>query len=214
MSAEAPVASTSSGPAVPKTVIYCQVCSYPPEYCEFNSKKAKCETWLKENHPTLHAKYYSESALEEKLANLTVEQREALDKDLAKREKKEEQKAEKEKAKIAAAKIVVKRIERNKKKYVTSVHGLHHFNIDLKKAAKLFANKFGAGATVSKTAQGDEEILIQGDVSVDVEEMLLDQEDKKLVAVFGGNITDKQISLVEDKPKKKGQAAPGAEGAE
>lgn len=40
-------------------------------------------------------------ALEDKLANLTVEQREALDKDLAKREKKEEQKAEKEKAKIA-----------------------------------------------------------------------------------------------------------------
>lgn len=53
------------------------------------------------------------------------------------------------------------------------MHGLHHFNVDLKKAAKLFANKFGAGATVSKTAQGDEEILIQGDVSVDVSPSLL-----------------------------------------
>lgn len=134
-------------------------------------------------HPDLHAKYYSESAsqdppllfplcrnadfvvgrttrdpgaLEDKLANLTVEQRAALDKDLAKKEKKEEQKAEKEKAKQAvrcsvlatpsppprglcrdrrpeltaaparatnrpqSAKIIVKRMERNKKKYVTS----------------------------------------------------------------------------------------------
>ena len=59
-------------------------------------------------------------------------------------------------------------MERNKKKHVTSVHGLHLFGIDLKKASKLFANKFGAGATVSKTANGDEEILIQGDVSYDV----------------------------------------------
>lgn len=63
-------------------------------------------------------------------------------------------------------------MERNKKKYVTSVHGLHHFGIDLKKAAKLFANKFGAGATVSKTPQGDEEILIQGDTSADVRRAL------------------------------------------
>ena len=59
-------------------------------------------------------------------------------------------------------------MERSKKKYVTSVHGLHHFNVDMKKAAKLFANKFGAGATVSKTPQGEDEILIQGDVGDDV----------------------------------------------
>jgi len=59
-------------------------------------------------------------------------------------------------------------MERNKKKHVTSIHGLHYFGVDLKKASKLFANKFGAGATVSKTANGDEEILIQGDVSYDV----------------------------------------------
>ncbi|TNY23378.1 putative RNA binding protein Tma22 [Rhodotorula diobovata] len=259
MSSEAPVASTSKGPIEPQTVLYCAICSYPPEYCEFNSKKAKCKAWLESAHPDLHAKYYSESALEDKLANLTVEQRAALDKDLAKKEKKEEQKAEKEKAKQASAKIIVKRMERNKKKYVTSVHGLHHFNVDLKKAAKLFANKFGAGATVSKTPQGDEEILIQGDTSADVrlppflpsfpcarhravthgassaayrqamsscaaslarppsraqvEEMLLNQEDKKLVAVFGGKISENQISLVIEQPKKKTAASEAAAAA-
>lgn len=43
------------------------------------------------------------AALEDKLANLTVEQKAALEKDLAKKEKKEEIKAEKEKAKIAVS---------------------------------------------------------------------------------------------------------------
>ncbi|GAA5977950.1 hypothetical protein JCM21900_003133 [Sporobolomyces salmonicolor] len=198
-------AAHASGKIAAKQVLYCAICSFPPEYCEFSSKSSKCKAWLEEAHPTLYSKYYSDTALEDKLANLTVEQREALDKDLAKKEKKEEAKAEKEKAKIAASKVTVKRMERNKKKHVTSVHGLHFFGVDLKKAAKLFANKFGAGATVSKTANGDEEILIQGDVSYDVEEMLLDREDKKLVAVFLGKITEDQIELTEEKPKKKAQ---------
>ncbi|BGP19063.1 hypothetical protein JCM10213_009227 [Rhodosporidiobolus nylandii] len=209
--AEASTSGTQGGTKVaPQTVLYCAVCSYPPEYCEFNSKAAKCKTWLEGAHPELFAKYYSESALEDKLAHLTVEQRAALDKDLAKKEKKEEQKAEKEKAKIASSNVIIKRTERNKKKWVTSVQGLQHFGIDLKKAAKLFANKFGAGATVSKTPQGDEEILIQGDASVEVEEMLLEREDKKLVAVFGGQITEDQITQIEEKMKKKKVVIPDA----
>ncbi|EGU13487.1 putative RNA binding protein Tma22 [Rhodotorula toruloides ATCC 204091] len=168
MATEAPVASTSTGKVVPQTVLYCAVCHFPPEYCEFQPKKAKCKAWLEENHPDLHAKYYSESA----------------------------------------SKIVVKRIERNKKKFVTTVNGLHHFGVDLKKAAKLLANKFGAGATVSKTPQGDEEILVQGDVSTEIEEMMLDKQDKKCVDVFGGKIEQNQISFVEVKLKKKVVAPP------
>ncbi|GAA5982672.1 hypothetical protein JCM5350_002143 [Sporobolomyces pararoseus] len=197
-------AANPSGKLEAKHVLYCQVCSFPPEYCEFSSKSSKCKQWLQETHPSLYSKYYSDSALEDKLANLTVEQKQALEKDLAKKEKKEEIKAEKEKAKIASSKVTIKRMERNKKKHVTSVHGLHLFGIDLKKASKLFANKFGAGATVSKTANGDEEILIQGDVSYDVEEMILDRENKKLVDVFLGKIEGDQIELTEEKPKKKG----------
>ncbi|GAA6000561.1 hypothetical protein JCM10207_004551 [Rhodosporidiobolus poonsookiae] len=207
--AEASSSGTAGGTKVAaQTVLYCAVCSYPPEYCEFNSKSAKCKAWLEEAHPDLYAKFYSESALEDKLAHLTVEQKAALEKDLAKKEKKEEQKAEKEKAKIAASNVIIKRSERNKKKFVTSVQGLQYFGIDQKKAAKLFANKFGAGATVSKTPQGDEEILIQGDVLMEVEEMLLDQEDKKLVAVFLGKIQADQITQEIEKPKKKGPTAP------
>ncbi|GAA5901702.1 Tma22p [Sporobolomyces salmoneus] len=194
----------NGGKVEAKQVLYCQVCSFPPEYCEFSSKSSKCKQWLQETHPSLYSTYYSDSALEDKLAHLTVEQKAALEKDLAKKEKKEEIKAEKEKMKIASSKVTIKRMERNKKKHVTSIHGLHYFGVDLKKASKLFANKFGAGATVSKTANGDEEILIQGDVSYDVEEMILDRENKKLVDVFLGKIEGDQIELTEEKPKKKG----------
>ncbi len=40
--------------------------------------------------------------------------------------------------------------------------------IDLKKAAKLFANKFSCGSSVT----GDDDIVIQGDVSYDVVELI------------------------------------------
>lgn len=46
------------------------------------------------------------------------------------------------------------------------------FGIDLKKAAKMMASKFATGASVSKTAAGEEEIVIQGDVGDEVVSML------------------------------------------
>jgi translation initiation factor 1 (eIF-1/SUI1) len=93
--------------------------------------------------PSLTANHVT-AALEDKLATLSVEQREVLEKDLAKKEKKEDAKAEREKARIAvsrsfgvmgseadrlgqASKVTIKRIERNKRKFITGVHGLESF---------------------------------------------------------------------------------------
>ena len=64
--------------------------------------------------------------------------------------------------------ITIKRIERNKRKYVTTVLGLESFGIDLKKAAKLFAQKFATGASVTKNPQGLDDITVQGDVSDEI----------------------------------------------
>ncbi|KAK4056296.1 Translation machinery-associated protein 22 [Microbotryomycetes sp. JL221] len=186
-----------------RQVVYCAICTFPVEYCEFSSKASKCKAWLQDAHPDLYAKFYSEEALEDKLANLTVDQRENLEKELAKKEKKESAKAEKEAKRVAAAKVIIKRSERNKRKFVTSLHGLDAFGIDMKKAAKLFANKFATGASVNKNQQGEEEIVIQGDVSDEVEEMILDPNDKKAFAVFSGKIEQDQLELVVEKPKKK-----------
>ncbi|KAM0751892.1 density-regulated protein DRP1 [Meredithblackwellia eburnea MCA 4105] len=197
----AAVASTSK--ISQQQLLYCQICSFPPEYCEFSSKSSKCKQWLSDTHPSLFTKYYSQDAIDDKLANLTLEQREALDKDLAKKERKEEAKAEKEKQRVMASKVIVKRMERNKRKFVTGVHGLEAFDIDLKKAAKLFANKFATGASVTKNPQGEDEIHIQGDVADEVEEMILDPDDKKAFAVFAGKVGEDQVEVVVEKPKKK-----------
>ena len=45
-------------------------------------------------------------------------------------------------------------------------------DIDLKKAAKTFANKFACGSSVVKNNQGNDEIVVQGDVSDDLEEFI------------------------------------------
>jgi hypothetical protein len=41
-------------------VLYSPVCTFPPEYCEFGSSFTRCKEWLKEEHPELFEKYYSE----------------------------------------------------------------------------------------------------------------------------------------------------------
>jgi len=47
---------------------------------------------------------------------------------------------------------------------LTCIHNLEAFGIDLKKAAKFFAQRFATGSSVSKNPQGQDEIVIQGDV--------------------------------------------------
>jgi density-regulated protein DRP1 len=61
--------------------------------------------------------------------------------------------------------VQLKRQDRSKRKHVTVVVNLQAHDIELKKAAKLFANKFACGSSVVKNPQGLEEIVIQGDVS-------------------------------------------------
>jgi len=70
--------------------------------------------------------------------------------------------------------------------------------IDLKKAAKQFAQKFATGASVTKNAQGFDEVVVQGDVSEEIQELLEEQ-----AGVLKGVDADK-IALVEEKTKKKG----------
>lgn len=64
--------------------------------------------------------------------------------------------------------IIIKRQERTKRKKETHIQGLELFGIDLKKAAKQFASKFATGSSVSKNPQGEDEIVIQGDVGDEI----------------------------------------------
>ena len=92
--------------------------------------------------------------------------------------------------------VTIKRIERTKRKHVTAIHGLEAFSIDLKKAAKQLAGRFATGASVTKNAQGLDEIVVQGDVSDEIYE-ILEKGDGVLKGVPIAN-----VEIVEDKKKK------------
>lgn len=51
-----------------------------------------------------------------------------------------------------SSKVLIKRVERNKRKYVTAVSGLEAHGLDLKKVAKDFGKKFATGSSVTKVS--------------------------------------------------------------
>jgi density-regulated protein DRP1 len=110
-------------------------------------------------------------------------------------EKKAPQKPNK---KAVPKQIVIKRTERNKRKHITTISHLDLFDVDLKKAAKLFANRFACGSSVTKSPSlMKDEIVVQGDVQYDVIQVI--------VSNFP-QIKESDIVIVEPKPKK-GEAA-------
>ncbi|KAJ9196123.1 hypothetical protein DTO166G4_5150 [Paecilomyces variotii] len=182
-----------------RRIVYCGVCSLPPEYCEFGGTAKKCEEWLKSSHPDLHDKLYSEEALNANLSTLSVSARERAAKDAAKKEAKAALAETRDAERKAAAKIQIKRVERNKRKFVTVVAGLEAHGLDNKKIAKELGKKFATGSSVTKSPAGAEEITVQGDVSDDLYDWLLE--------VHGKEVPEDNIELIEDK-KKKSSAAP------
>lgn len=90
--------------------------------------------------------------------------------------------------------VQIKRVERNKRKYVTVVEGLEAHGLDLKKVAKEWGKKFATGSSVTKTPSGGEEVTVQGDVAYDIEEWCIDV----------GKVPEDNIEIVEPKKKKGG----------
>ncbi|KAG7665153.1 TMA22 [[Candida] subhashii] len=188
----------------PQSITYCGVCSWPPEYCEFGVTLKKCQAWLHENDQALYEKLYSADALANATSTLSLEKQEKLNEELAKKQHKEELKQERELQKKLSSKVVIKRIERNKRKHIISISGLEVFNLDSKKLAKTFASKFATGASVTKNAEKKDEILIQGDVSDEAKVYI-----EKLLEEQGLN--EVKVEQIDDKAKKKKAApVPGA----
>ncbi|ORZ00927.1 translation initiation factor SUI1 [Syncephalastrum racemosum] len=96
-----------------------------------------------------------------------------------------------------SSRVMVKRVERTKRKCITIVHGLEIFDVDLKKAAKMFANRFACGSSVAKNNQNQDEIVVQGDFSAEVEELILKT---------WPQVPEDNIDLVEETKKKKSTA--------
>lgn len=178
-----------------RKVLYCGVCTLPPEYCEFGGTAKKCEEWLHQNHPDVHQQLYSEEAINAGLAALSVEAQKRAEKDAAKKTAKAAANEQREAERKADAMVYIKRVERQKRKYVTVVIGLEQHGLELKKVAKEFGKKFATGSSVTKTPSGTEEITVQGDVSDDLYDFL---EEK-----YGDIIPEDNVECIEDKKNKK-----------
>jgi len=113
---------------------------------------------------------------------------------MAKKEAKQAAKASKLEAEKAASKVIIKHVERGKRKYVTAIANLQTFDVDIKKAAKRMANKFATGASVTKTVEEKDEIIVQGDLVDEIEEFVVEQ--------YG--ISEDQVAIREEKAGKKG----------
>jgi density-regulated protein DRP1 len=139
-------------------------------------------------------------ALEAATSTLSLEARKRAEKDAHKKALKAEAAEAKQAATIASSKVTIKRVERNKRKFVTAVSGLEAFGLENKKVAKDLGKKFATGASVTKVPSGGEEIVVQGDVSEEIEEFLLEKYSV---------IPEDNVELVDDKKKKKDTGAGG-----
>lgn len=137
-------------------------------------------------------------ALAQDLSKLSVKAQERAEKDAQKKAAKAAALESKEEEKRATSKVLIKRIERNKRKYVTCIQGLENFGLDLKKLAKEFGKKFATGSSVTKVPGGGEEITVQGDVAYDIEEFVLETYK---------DIPEDNVEVIEEKKKK--AAPPG-----
>ena len=134
-------------------------------------------------------------ALNANLSTLSVSARERAEKDAAKKEAKAAAAEARDAERKAASKVQIKRVERNKRKYVTVVMGLEVYGLENKKVAKELGKKFATGSSVTRSAAGTDEITVQGDVSEEIEDWLLE--------VYGKEVPGENIELVEDKKNKK-----------
>jgi density-regulated protein len=162
----------------PAEVIYHPTAGIPAEFCEYmGSFLDKEMPWVMENCPEA----MSPEALAKAVAKLELGASGEDGAAQAPKDKKERGAgiaAKKEKASVGEARVIVARIQRQKRKFVTAVQGLDTIvepeTIKLKDAAKLFGKKFASGAAVSDAGGGGgKEIVIQGDVQHDIPELLM-----------------------------------------
>lgn len=85
----------------------------------------------------MYSRIWSPEVLEAEMASLSVEAQERAMKDAKKKAAKAEAAEQKQADKRANSVVTIKRIERNKRKYVTSVSGLEAFGLELKKVRRM-----------------------------------------------------------------------------
>lgn len=170
--------------------LYCSLCSMPFEYCAWSPSALRCKTSMKEDNPSLFAKYYAEEVLQEGMQKLDVTEQQSQPQvkkdDIAKREMKDAERLKK-------ARVIIQTIFRSPRKSVTHIVGMEDWRLDIKAMCKMFANKFACGCAPSKNAAGIEEIIIQGDFADELPD---------IISEFYPQIPRSQIEIQKCKKKK------------
>lgn len=182
----------------PKKVLYCEACGLPGEYCEFSPEVDTCIEWLKKHEPDRVATAEQVATMRamsdevRKKMKLKPVERPETAAGTADEEGVAEKKAGGGEGEAAAEpkpapkkkrhpRVTVSRVQRSKRKFLTLVEGIDAYGVDLKEACSAFKKKFACGVSVVK---GTTEIEIQGDVSYEIAEFIIDkwpQIDKKYV---------------------------------
>ena len=144
MSEFVPHSSMDLSPA-PVGVVYCSICGLPTDYCKYGP--------LWDQHPSDIA-----SNEEPKSAKVVAPKLDSSSKSEGSTS-----------TKNPSGTITVKIAPRIGRRYLSTVVGLHSFDVDLGKACRIFAKKFACG--VGKKDESDE-IEIQGDVEEQIVETI------------------------------------------
>jgi density-regulated protein DRP1 len=74
------------------------------------------------------------------------------------------------------SRVIISRVQRQKRKFITVIVGLDTVpDLKLKDAVKLFGKKFSSGSSLSESATGAKEIVIQGDVGFELAPLIISE---------------------------------------
>jgi len=157
----------------PLNIVYCPICTLPPEYCEFGPSFSKCKKWIAENCPEVYPDL-AEQFEKIRLGEEVVEETKAPQKKKVKLELPQE--------------IKLAPLKRGGKKIVIRIEGLGSFGVNLKDCAKDLRKKLSCGCSVV-----DDTIEVQGNLIEEIKEILCQNE----------SITEDHIKVAEATTKKK-----------
>ncbi|RNF21664.1 hypothetical protein TcG_02755 [Trypanosoma cruzi] len=162
----------------PVEVLYCPICTFPAELCEYSGMYEQCRPWLLE-----HAKELAE-AEERGRKRRALTERERLERLVQGRGTK----------KAIERIVLVEVTQRKGRKMTTSVKGLDLFGFNLKDLSREWKKLFSCGAGVTSSEElKQSSIDIQGNVAAQLIEMLPERY----------NIPKGAIYQMEDKKKVK-----------
>ncbi|CAN1217503.1 Translation machinery-associated protein 22 [Linum perenne] len=181
----------------PVTVLYCGVCSLPPEYCEFGPDFEKCKPWLVKNAPDVYPDLLKDAdgkdadKVSERLQSIGISDgsadgaassaQSAGQTSAAKPEEVKRLPGGKVKKKLSLVDDALLTIS-FKYAWPMSYGFLISFSslkeptrrIKLSDASKRLGKKFATGASVVKGPTEKEQIDVQGDIAYDIVEFITD----------------------------------------